>query len=29
LPYYQEVKRWDSGFRDVAKKVRSLKRASA
>ena len=29
LPYYQEVKSWNSGFRDVAKKVRTLKKASA
>lgn len=29
LPYYQEVKSWNSGFRDVAKKVRSLKKATA
>ncbi len=29
LPYYQEVKTWNSGFRDVAKKVRTLKKASA
>jgi tetratricopeptide (TPR) repeat protein len=29
LPYYQEVKSWNSGFRDVAKRVRTLKKASA
>jgi tetratricopeptide (TPR) repeat protein len=29
LPYYLEVKSWNSGFRDVARKVRSLKKASA
>lgn len=29
LPLYQEVKSWNSGFRDVAKRIRSLKKASA
>jgi len=29
VPYYQEVKTWNSGFRDVSKRLRALKKASA
>jgi tetratricopeptide (TPR) repeat protein len=29
LPFYQEVKSWNAGFRDVAKRLRSLKKVSA